>query len=338
MHSHTELRLGPLAEVRISLAAHQSATLLSLVADVFGARSHGVSRKWREIVRGAVPEAGAAVLRPLFAPGYSIIPDCVTPTACMPEGDAAAQFAQLTDLSPGTLLDELEAEFGGEVPPQWRPVVDRPQQWIHGYAEVLRRVWQEFEPVWRGAEAYLRRETERVGAAVLQDCSEAVLQDLSPRFQLVGESLRLPDPQADTYALDGRRLVLVPILSGPGASMFALDRPDLVWIGYPLPGVGRLWESSAVAPSPAKDPLALVVGPLRATILRTAAHPLTMGCLAKLLNCSPANATHHCRQLTDAGLLERYRQGRNVWIGRTERGDAVVELLSQSGTVPDSPW
>ena len=63
-----------------------------------------------------------------------------------------------------------------------------------------------------------------------------------------------------------------------------------------------------------------------------------MGRLATLLDCSPANATHHCRQLTDAGLLERHRQGRNVWIGRSERGDAVVELLSQSGTVPDSPW
>ncbi|MET8976887.1 helix-turn-helix domain-containing protein [Streptomyces sp. NPDC004539] len=338
MHSHTELRLGPLDEVRISLAAHQSATLLSLVADVFGARGHGVPRRWRELVRAAVPPAGAAVLRPLFAPGYSVIPDCVTPTACLPHGDAAFQFTQLTDLSPQTLLDELESEFGGTVPPQWRPVVDRPAQWIHGYADVLQRVWREFRPVWRIAEPSLRREAERVGAAVLQGCGEAVLQDLSGRFRLAGESLRLPDPQAQTYELGGRRLLLVPIVSGPGASMFALDRPDLVWIGYPLPGVGRLWEASVTPPGPVKDPLSLVVGPLRAAVLRSTAQPLTMGELAALLDCSPANATHHCRQLTDAGLLERHRQGRNVWISRTERGAAVVELLSQGGAVPEAPW
>ncbi|HEY8986554.1 MAG TPA: helix-turn-helix domain-containing protein [Streptomyces sp.] len=338
MRSHTELRLGPLDDVRISLAAHQSATLLSLVADVFGARSHGVPRRWRRLVRSAVPPSGAAVLTPLFAPGYSIIPDCVTPTGCLPDGDAASQFAQLTDLSPQTLLDELETEFGGTVPPQWRPVVDHPGRWLRGYADVLQRVWREFCPVWRTAEPYLRREAERVGAAVLQGCGEAVLQDLSGRFRLVGESLRLPDPQADTYALDGRRLLLVPIVSGPGASMFALDRPDLVWIGYPLPGVGRLWETSVTAPGPAKDPLALVVGPLRAAVLRGAAQPLTMGELAALLECSPANATHHCRQLADAGLLERHRQGRNVWISRTDRGTAVVELLSQGGVAREAPW
>ncbi|WP_416969464.1 ArsR/SmtB family transcription factor [Streptomyces sp. 4F14] len=336
MHSHTELCLGPLDEVRISLSAHQGATLLSLVADVFGARGHGVPPRWRAMVRGAVDPAGAAVLRPLFAPGYSIIPDCVTPTACMPDGDAATQFAQLADLSPDTLLDELEAEFGSVVPPQWRPVVDRPRQWIEGYTDVLRRVWREFDPVWRGAESYVRRETERVGAAVLQDCSEAVLHDLSARFRLVGESLRLPDPQAETYALAGRRLVLVPIVSGPGASMFALDRPDLVWIGYPVPGVGRLWQTPP--PAPADDPLSLVVGQLRASVLRAAAQPLTMGRLAALLDTSPANATHHCSQLSAAGLLERHRQGRNVWISRTERGDAVVALLSERAAVPDSPW
>lgn len=335
MYRHTDLHLGSFDQLRVSLAAHQGATLLSLVADVCGGRSHGVPRRWRQLILTSVSPVGPAVLRPLFAPGYSVIPDCVTPTACMPDGDAARQFTQLADLSPDTLLEELEAEFGGSVPPQWRPVVERPQQWIRAYARLLQCVWREFQPIWKNAEGLIRRETERVGAALVQGCAEALLQGLSGRFHLVGDSLRLPDPQGDTYRLDGRRLILVPIVSGPGASMFALDRPDLVWIGYPLPGIGRLWEASPMPVESAKDALSLVVGKLRAAILRAAAQSLTMGELAVLLNCSPANATHHCRHLVDAGLLERYREGRHVRISRTERGDAVVDLLSQARPVPD---
>lgn len=336
MYRHTELRLGSLDDIRISLVPHQGATLLSLVADVFGGRSHGVPRRWRQLLSTAVSTVGPAVLRPLFAPGYSVIPDCVTPTACMPDGDAAAQFTQLADLSPDTLLDELETEFDGAVPPQWRLVVERPQQWIHAYARLLQCVWQEFHPIWKNAEGLIRRETERVGAALVQGCAEAILQGLSERFRLVDGSLRLPDPQGETYALDGRRLVLVPVVSGPGASMFALDRPDLVWIGYPMPGIGRLWDTPATATASKKDPLSLVVGQLRAAILRVTAHSLTMGELAVLLNCSPANATHHCSHLVDAGLLERHREGRHVRISRTERGEAVVGLLSQARAVPES--
>ncbi|MGQ4335366.1 ArsR/SmtB family transcription factor [Streptomyces hayashii] len=305
-----------------------------MAADAFGGRSHGVPRRWRQLLLTAVSPVGPAVLRPLFAPGYSVIPDCVTPTTCMPDGDAAAQFAQLADLSPDTLLDELETEFGGAVPPQWRPVVERPQQWINAYARLLQCVWQEFHPIWKNSEALIRRETERVGTALVQGCTEAILQGLSERFRLVDGSLRLPDPQGEAYALNGRRLILVPIVSGPGASMFALDRPDLVWIGYPLPGIGRLWDTSAMVAAPKRDALSLVVGRLRASILRAAAQSLTMGELTVLLNCSPANATHHCRHLVDAGLLERHREGRHVRISRTERGDAVVDLLTQAPAAP----
>jgi DNA-binding MarR family transcriptional regulator len=98
-----------------------------------------------------------------------------------------------------------------------------------------------------------------------------------------------------------------------------------VWIGYPLPGVGRLWDDAPQRP--AADRLAVVLGSLRATILRSAGRPLTMSELAAVLCCSPANATHHCRPLVEAGLLERRRHGKNVLIIRTETGDAFTDLL-----------
>jgi DNA-binding transcriptional ArsR family regulator len=326
---HTELELDPLDSLRISVAAHQGATLLSLVADTFGGRRHGVPEPWRRLVRSAVPRASADVLKPLFGPDYSVLPDCLTPTASMPGGSVSTMCERLADLAPGVLLDELEREFGGKVPRQWRSVIDRPRLWIHAYTDVLRCVWREFRPVWGRAGGLLQWEAERLGAAVVQGCADAVLGGISGRVRLSGDSLYLPDPLADRYRLNGRRLVLVPVVSGPEASIFALDRPDLVWIGYPLPGLGRLWESSHVRRDAARDPLSLAVGPLRAAVLRATEQPLTMSELATLLGCSPANATHHCRQLVDARLLERRREGRHVRVGRTERGDAIVGLLSR---------
>ncbi|HEY3688624.1 MAG TPA: winged helix-turn-helix domain-containing protein [Streptosporangiaceae bacterium] len=325
MHGYTELRLGALDDVRITVAAYEGATLLSLVADALGGRGHGLPVKWRRLVRSAAPASAPEVLGPLFTPEYSVIPDCVTPTACVPDGDVATQCEYLAGLSPDTLLRELEAEFGGRVPRQWRSVIDRPRKWIGAYTDLLSSVWREFRPVWKRAAGLLERETERVGVAVVRGRPDAILQGISGRFRLLGASLHLPDPQSDTYDLAGRRLVLVPIVSGAGASMFALDLPDQVWIGYPLPGVGRLW-GDAPRP-PAADRLAVVLGPLRATILRSAGHPLSMSELAGVLACSPANATYHCRSLVEAGLLERRRHGKHVIITRTEAGDAFTDLL-----------
>ncbi|MFF7203614.1 winged helix-turn-helix domain-containing protein [Streptomyces sp. NPDC008141] len=332
MHGFTELRLGPLDQVRVSVAPHPGATLLSLVADALGGRSQGVPAHWQRIVRSAAPRAAPGVVSPLFAPDHSIIPDCLTPTACMPDGDATTQFDYLADLSPDTLLAEMETEFAQSVPRQWQPVVDRPRDWLQAYAELLAEVWQEFLPVWKQADRLFHREAERIGSATVRGCLDSVLPGISPRFKLRGTSLHLPDQQAGTFDLGDRRLVLVPIVSGMGASMFAFDRPDLVWIGYPVPGIGQLWDGGAATGQPAeisRDPLTLIAGRLRAAILRASATPMTMGELASHLRCSPANITYHCTQLQDAGLLDRERRGRHVVLRRTERGHALVELLSE---------
>ena len=53
--------------------------------------------------------------------------------------------------------------------------------------------------------------------------------------------------------------------------MFTFDRPDLGRVGYPLPGLDLLWSGGTVPAGGAGcDALALIVGPVRASILRTA--------------------------------------------------------------------
>ncbi|MEV6960743.1 winged helix-turn-helix domain-containing protein [Streptomyces sp. NPDC051207] len=302
---------------------------MSLVADVFGGRSQGVHPTWRRAVRAAVPADAAGVLHPLFAPEYSLVPDCLTPTAPLWETDLAAQLERLQQVSPDTLLAELEADFRGTVPRQWQGVVDRPQAFITAYAEILRAVWESYAPAWGLAGSLLARETERIGVAAVSDALEPVLAGIGPRVRLAGQTLRLPDPHPETFERAGRRVVLVPMVSGNGASVFSFDRPDAVWFGYPVPGLSILWGGRYPEPT-ADDALTLVLGPLRARILRDLQRPHTMGQLAAALGYAPSTVTHHCGQLEAAGLIHRTRQGQHVQAGRTARGDALVDLLSTS--------
>ncbi|MCC9711536.1 helix-turn-helix domain-containing protein [Streptomyces sp. MNU76] len=121
-------------------------------------------------------------------------------------------------------------------------------------------------------------------------------------------------------------MVLVPIVSGNGASVFSFDRSDTVWFGYPAPGLNSLWTGQDTTSG--TDRLKLVVGPLRAGILRELVRPCTMGSLASRPSCTPATVTYHCGQLEAAGLLTRERRGQHVVARRTNSGGALVGLLS----------
>ncbi|MEV1008649.1 helix-turn-helix domain-containing protein [Streptomyces sp. NPDC049881] len=307
--------------------AHEGATLLSLAAAVFGGRPHQVPRGWQRLVRdAAAPDAGR-VLRPLFAPKASLIPDCLAPTASMGRGDAATHLERLADLSPDVLLTELERDFPAGVPPQWRPVVDRPRAWIAAHARVMRGLGGAFAPVWRAADGLLARETERVGVAAVHEALGPLLAGLSPRFPYRDGTLHLPDPRETDFRLGDRSLVLVPLVTGPGAALSAVHRHDLVWVGYPVPGLARLWDSPAAPPAPAPDGLTALVGTARAALLRELhAHP-TMGELSALLTCTPATTTYHCRQLEAAGLVVRDREGRTVRVRPTARAERLLALF-----------
>ncbi len=326
MLTFSELRIGAPAAVPASVVPHPGATLLSLVADALGGRSQGVPPRWRRAVRAAAPAGADQIVRPMFAPEFSAIPDCLTPSATLPGADLGGQFERLADLDPDVLLAELAEEFDGQPPAQWRPVVEDPRAWLVGYAAVLRGVWDAFAPVWRRAGQLVERETERVGVAVVGDGLGVVLAGLNARYRFSGTSLYLPDPQPEVFDLAGRRIVLVPLVSGSGASVFGFDRPGFVWLGYPVPGLSLLWEDR---PPPARgtDALALVLGAARAAIVRQATRRPTMSEVASVLGGSAATATYHCRQLEQAGLLVRERHGRQVRLRLTTRGEALLDLL-----------
>jgi hypothetical protein len=326
MQGFTQLRMS-VRGTPTTLATHPMATVLSLLADAVGGLPQGLPPPWRSAVRAAVPVNAQDVLRPMFPGGTCIVPDCLAAAGALLAGTAQEQFEYIADASPAVLAEQLAADFGGAVPAVWEPVLRAPERWIGRYVEVLRALWTDFQPVWQRAGALIDRETERVGAAVLRGALELVLTRVSPRCRYADGVLYVQDTLASAYVQQERPLVLVPTISGADASVFSFDRPDLVWIGYPLPGLGRLW-ANAPSPPPAEDALTLLLGAARAAILRYAAAGTTMGTIATVAGCSRATATYHCAQLEASGLVLRQRDGSQVRVRRTVRGDELIDLLS----------
>jgi hypothetical protein len=139
--------------------------------------------------------------------------------------------------------------------------------------------------------------------------------------------LKIRDPEPARFDLRARPLVLVPMLSGQQALICNLERDDAVWIAYPLPGVSQLFAGAPGAGRAEPDPLESVLGPVRAQLLLAMERPRTMTELTGLVRLAPSAITYHCDRMAAARLVWREKRGREVWVARTSRGDALIDVF-----------
>ncbi|MEV4363723.1 hypothetical protein [Nonomuraea sp. NPDC049625] len=289
-----------------------------MITDALAGRYRGLPQSWRRAVQARSGWRSKEAARPLGAPGHAVVPDSVMP--CVPVGDVSVQeqIDRLHDMPPDLLLKDLEQAFG-PLPAHWRAAADRPDRWLRGYAGALADVWAVAEPLWSRARPLLDREVARVGVASVRGGADALLGSLAGRLVRDENGLVIEGVAAGVHELGDRSLVLVPMLAGKDALIVGLDDPETVWIAYPVPAAGRLWRTDC-------DDLSELVGPVRAELLRTLDRPMTMATLAGGMNIPPSSLTFHCDRLVAARLIARERRGREVWIDRTPRAGALLEL------------
>lgn len=325
-HSATELHIGGLDDARICVALDPYLSVLALVTDALG-RRRGAPEAWRHRIRAALSPDGAAAVRPIVTPGHSVVPDCITPFNPVSETPVENQVKRLREISADELMSDLDSAFGGRPPAHWHSVAKRPREWLHAQATATSEAWSAVRPLWNQARPLLEREVERVGAAAVRGRLDVVLGGLNPRSRFDDGVLKISDPEPARFELAGRPLVLVPMLSGGNALLCNFDHPDVAWLGYPMPGIGRL---SGGPPVPARDDsLALLLGPVRAQVLNALTRPLTMGELAALTRLAPSAVTYHCERLTAVGLVVRERRGREVRVSRTRRATRLAEIFEE---------
>ncbi len=325
--ARVSLALGDLADLDLTVSVVPYLSVFAAIADAVAGIRPGLPRRLAESVRTAVGDRGRQAFSPLASSPSSMVPDCLIPVTPRQDISGAEALERLFAVSPDDVARDVAAEFGADASGRWRPAIERPREWIRACAESAVAVSQCLHPLWRDAGPLLERERRRVDVAVSRGSPLLVLQQLSPRLRVVAGRLTFRDVDGGSYDLAGRRLVLTPLLSGPGMLMANFDAGDVVWIGYPLPGVTGLFKGRGWVPD--DDRLSLLLGEPRRTLLLYLTRPCGMSEAASVMHTTGATATFHVGRLESMGLVRRRRRGQEVTISRTERGDELIALMGR---------
>jgi hypothetical protein len=325
------LRIGEVERVRIFVARVPYFSIVTMLADSCAGIRRGLPEQWRDRVRASTGLRGLWAISPIGAdPRRGWSPDCLTPFTPNTDITVAESLDLLRSTSRGDIQANLVTEFGERPPLAWWPAMKQPKEWVAACSDAIQTVATETAQLWQQALPLVERDTERAGAAMVRGGKAGLLSTLNSRITYTHETtgedtLRFTHPVAGDYDLNGRDLVLVPMVTGDRMLLSHFDHPDCVWIGYPVPGLGPLWNGQDARPA-ARSGLAALLGPRLASILLYIDRPATMTAVAQATNCHPNQATANCKRLVDAGLLQRHRHGRRVYVSRSERGEALLHL------------
>jgi DNA-binding transcriptional ArsR family regulator len=277
---------------------------------------------WVASARGELEASDLRAVAPMGAPSGTFLPGCLA--AYEGSEDVQDEIERVATVSPETLLDDIDYAFGSDPPPGWVDVARQPRRWLLGYARALKRMWTGVRGQWSASTVLFERETERVHTAAEQGGLTALFDGLHHRAYVEGGVWWMADPDEVVLKVPDEGLTLSPILGGPGTSR-AIYREDgpILGITYPVPGSATVLTGGQLPPAAALDAL---LGGQRATILRTLERPKHAGVIAKAITATPGAATHHLKMLERADLIIRERVGRNVYVYRTARGDALLGL------------
>jgi len=180
------------------------------------------------------------------------------------------------------------------------------------------------DPYRRRITALVAAAAAHFGARAAANGTGALLNSLHPQVQWDGRVLSVAANADRDVELDGRALVLRPLVFAfkPGFSgdMFA----DMVELYFPATDAVLERDPRGEVPNPA---LTTLLGTTRAAVLaaiiRTPA--VTTGQLATALGLSAASASRHATVLRDAGLITTFRNGMTVHHHPTRLGAELVE-------------
>lgn len=318
------LVVGDPAQLQVQVALGDFWSALALFAEVGADLDRGLPERIRRHLGSALTPAERAAMVPVAHPEEGLFPDCLLPNPSSHPLSFADVLEMFADYPADQVVDSIRREHPRpDTSPVWRPILRRPSQWVRNYGSGLHSVSRAFGDRWAPMHARLSRESERIGAAAVGGSVDGLLATLSPRMQFDGTTLRFDHAVPGAYQLAGRRLILTPMVAGAHMLMSVVDHPDYVWIAYPVT------QAAQRTPRRHGDGLVLVLGDVRAAVLRALDVPRSMSDLADLVLVAPNTLSFHCRRLEDADLVARRRSGKRIWCVRTPRGTELIDLLGR---------
>ena len=319
----SQLRVGAPDALSVSVVLAPQQSVIALLRQAAAGQSLGAPASLLAAIRTALRPQARFAAQSFSERSCRMIPESCTPISPLADASVVDQAARLRDMPATTLTGELQAADGGhQSPPHWRAAADEPRRWLNSMADASLDTWAVAEPRWRAAGPLLDREMRRVGTAAVRGGMAALLNSLHPRISYHDGTFVFASHCDLRITLGPRRLALLPMIAGRDALLFSYDRPDVCYIGYPLP------QPRLGAQGTADGALATILGPVRAAMLQALRQRLTVSDVAAAVHCAPTTATYHLHQLAAAGLITREKAGLSVRVSRTARGDELVDLLS----------
>ncbi len=293
--------------------------------DAVGVPRGGTPTAWRNAIRRHLRREDYETVAPFATRSKTLVPDRLLGLAEPPGETFRDGIERLLAAPVDALAEEISACSETTGNGAWQRAQRDPARWLRRYVTSLLRAWKGFAPVWCGARGALQREAERVAMAAAVDAQLELLGRLLVDGTVVDGSWRLPcDLYRGRVRFPEGGLVLLPLVAGEPSSIIARTDDVVGLVGYPV--------RSALELRPSQTPdarLETLLGGPRAEILRRVATPTGIGRLSEALRSVPSAATHHVAALESAGLVERDRRGRQVFVRRTARGDALIELYDE---------
>ncbi|MEU7871857.1 helix-turn-helix domain-containing protein [Dactylosporangium sp. NPDC049140] len=254
-------------------------------------------------------------------------PDFLSPRPHSPLTRLDDELARLAGTDPAAVRRDLRAVHGTTpLPPPLRGSGPRVLARI---VAALRDYWQRcFAPHWPRMRALLEGDVTYRGRRLAQGGPAAMFAELSGTVRLAGRvvEVRLPNAEVRYTRVVTDGLTLVPTLWTWNASApIAPEEPPMIL--YAARGLATLWQPQTL---PAPGAVAELIGATRAGLLQHLETPASSTELASRLGVTPSAVNQHLRALHAGGLLITARHGRSVLYRRSDLGDRLLGLSTET--------
>ncbi|WP_418955231.1 DUF5937 family protein [Streptomyces tritici] len=280
---------------------------------------HALHLPWIRAVR---PRLRPLDLRLLFAlcPLGPYVPDFLTPPPVGPLPDIAAELDAVASADAEATAGEVARVPAADTAPVREFLAD-PAAGTARVAAQLRLYWDTaLAPYWPQIRGLLESEVLRRSRQLAREGAAVMFNDLHENIWWDDGVLRVRTlAWRRSGPMIGDGIILVPsVFHWPDTLVMAEPyQPTLI---YPAPGVATVWQQAAV---PTPDALDALIGRTRAKILVSLTEPVTTVILARRLGMAPGAVSQHLKVLHAAGLLDRHRNGREVFYSGSPLGLAL---------------
>ena len=285
-------------------------------------------RVWAEAAREFLRRPAVAALAPVLG-CVPCVPDCLMPAPEHPCESLADELERVAKVDARGVREGFGAQFPDGVPPDLEAFVSSPSRAVGAFADALFSFWERaIAADWPVMRALLEREVLVRARSVASSGGEGLFVGLHQRIRWQRPFLELDKPQYDFDRVgDGRGIVIVPLVFGRAALLFAATPGLQFAISYAPPGVGTIWAPPERRQY-GRTRLELLLGDGRAAVLAEVAEPRTTVDVAARLGLAASTVSHHLAVLSEAELVLRKRFGHRVFYGLNDTGRALMALLA----------